>query len=262
MVARVLIKHSMKKKNDEGNTGKTVKIFISIVSVMLMFGLVWLFGALSVDKAAIVFQWFFVLFSTSQGFLLFIFFCIISKDARAEWKKLLFCNRNKTKRRGPMPSVVSAASRQPQSYGTKVTSLASKAGVSTREYRKKDLSDLNSSIAPLEMDELTTNGVDEEDTTNLIFSNDHAGQVLSDKVDPHDSQLPPQILFRLKRPYINMEKEKDDSTTSLNKSSELNTQTTEIGIDGYGEHNVYFDDEYDDYDYETDSNSELGFDYI
>ena len=282
MVARVLIIHSMKKaakvKDDQGKTANTVKILISIISVMVIFGLSWLFGALSVDKAAIVFQWFFVLFSTSQGFLLFIFFCIISNDARQEWKKLLTCNRGQiTKKEKHAISGVSVGNKA-RGYGTKSTTLTSKSKLSStldRSVERQNLGNLNSSVAPLEMDEFTTNTIVEEDSTNLIISNGYANQDDSDQVNPFDSQLPPQILFRLKRPF---EMEKSDSSgTSLSTSPQLNTQATEIDMDGYGEHNIYFDDIYDDEDddkeyefndneyeydeneYETDSNSVLGF---
>ena len=108
VIARVLIKHSKKKlENMKGDKEKEQrkrakgisKTLFSIISVMTMFGLSWFFGAFSIGAAAEVFQWFFVIFNTTQGFMLFIFFCVIGSDAREEWKNLLTCNRYRQKKR-------------------------------------------------------------------------------------------------------------------------------------------------------------------
>ncbi len=107
IIARVLIKHSKKKldhiKNEKEKVQKKrahgiLKTLISIMSVMTMFGLSWVFGAFSIGDGAIVFQWLFVIFNTSQGFMLFLFFCVIGADAREEWKNLLTCNKYKTRK--------------------------------------------------------------------------------------------------------------------------------------------------------------------
>ncbi len=221
LVARVLLKHSKRKivaakeKSQSKVASSTIKTLISIVSVMLMFGMSWLFGALSVDQAAPVFQWFFVIFSTSQGFLLFIFFCVIGKDAREEWKKLLSCYRYKGSRTGmPTPSTSNTHRNRParSAYYTKETSLTSK-GLNSATIRRSvglmensESDDLNMSIAPLEMSELNSmtnflNPVLEEDT-DFMVKNKHAESGLTNILD---SQLPPQILFRLKRPYYDVE---------------------------------------------------------
>lgn len=102
MVAVVLIKHVMGDVKRGGKPEKkkvakaTIKSIVGLVSVMTLFGLSWLFGALNVGKASIVFQWFFVLLNAFQGFFLFIFFCIIGKDARDEWKDLFMFVRRDT----------------------------------------------------------------------------------------------------------------------------------------------------------------------
>ena len=71
----------------------TLRTLISVSSIMLLFGLTWLFGALTVSAASPAFQWMFVIFNTLQGFFLFVFFCIIGKDAREEWIHFLTCGK-------------------------------------------------------------------------------------------------------------------------------------------------------------------------
>lgn len=92
LVTRVLLKHKNKRKNGNSTKG-TLKTIFSIVSVMAMYGLSWLFGIVSVSNGAIVFQW---LFNTTQGFSLFLIFCVINEEGRQEWRNLLLC-KNKQK---------------------------------------------------------------------------------------------------------------------------------------------------------------------
>lgn len=225
-------KRNIKRAKDENNKKKlvssTVKTLVSIVSVMLMFGLSWLFGALSIAEAAIVFQWLFVIFSTSQGFLLFLFFCVIGKDARDEWKKLLSCYRYKglEKKKG---TALSSTNKVPKSDNTKETYYTSRMAasktirMSVGLMPKSDSIDFDSSIAPLEMSEFsptTTNFTDTilEEDTSLIFSNGIS-----------DSQLPPQILFRLKRPCYDLILEQSESKPSTSPEF-FNKESTKIDI--------------------------------
>ena len=82
LAVRVLVIHSMKKKI---SVKSTIKTMISIVGIMVMFGLTWLFGALTVREASTAFQYLFVIFNGFQGFFFFIFNCLISKDGREFW---------------------------------------------------------------------------------------------------------------------------------------------------------------------------------
>ena len=96
LVLRVLIKHSMRKSKEAKPTQQlkaTMKTMISITSIMLMFGLQWLFGALTIAEASLAFQWLFVIFSTLQGLFFFLFFCVLGKGAREEWLKLFLRRR-------------------------------------------------------------------------------------------------------------------------------------------------------------------------
>lgn len=101
LVIRVLIKHSVRKLKNANTTKKlkgTFKALISIMSIMSMFGLQWLFGALTIAEASLVFQWLFVIFSTLQGFFLFLFFVVLGKETRDEWLNLISFGRRKRER--------------------------------------------------------------------------------------------------------------------------------------------------------------------
>ena len=102
IVLRVLIKHYRRKLEDiesKKNFQGMFKTFLSVVSIMFMFGLQWLFGAFTIAEASEAFQWLFVIFSTLQGLFLFLYFCVIAQDAREEWLKLLSLGCSKIKKR-------------------------------------------------------------------------------------------------------------------------------------------------------------------
>ena len=63
----------------------TVKTMVGIMGLMVLFGLTWLFGALTVREASIVFQYLFVISNAFQGFFFFVFICILGKDGRKFW---------------------------------------------------------------------------------------------------------------------------------------------------------------------------------
>lgn len=248
LVGRVLLKHSKRsidRAKEDKDTKKvvtgTLKTLISIVSVMLMFGLSWLFGALSVSQAAIVFQWLFVIFNTSQGFWLFVFFCVIGNDAREEWKKLLSCYRYKGAKKG------TTASSGSKPRITKETSLTSRRIASTTIRRsvglleKYDSVDMDSSVAPMEMSEISptkTNFIDSiiEEDTSLIIANGLSELGYNDKPKSPDSQVPPQVLFRLKRSYYDLMVEPNEST--LGTSPDCLHSEIEI-IDAFDDHHSF-----------------------
>ena len=203
-------KRGIQRAKDDKDAKKvakaTLKTLLSLVSVMLMFGLSWLFGALSVSQAAIVFQWLFVIFNTTQGFWLFVFFCVIGNDAREEWKKLLSCYRYK----GGKKSTGASSTGKHRSRVTNETPLTSRKFASATIRRsvglleKNESVDLDSSVAPLEMNEMSpakTNFIDSiiEEDTSLIIANGLSKLGYNDQPKAQDSQVPPQILFRLKR---------------------------------------------------------------
>ena len=108
IVLRVLLHHCRRKVGDLVKMKKaqaTFRTFISVVLISFMFGLQWVFGAFTISKASVVFQWLFVIFSTLQGFFLFLYFCVFTDDAREEWLNLLSCGRRKGRKRAVSLSV-------------------------------------------------------------------------------------------------------------------------------------------------------------
>ena len=271
MVTVVLVKHTRKKLAKDNKKRKdviqgTVKAMISIVSVMVMFGLSWFFGALSISDGAIFFQWPFIIFNTSQGFILFLFSCVIGKDARDEWIGLLTCNRQKRKQKrrgtdshsytsnskGTTRYQKSAAGRS-TSYTTKQTDLRS----TSTSYTKSNVyaTSIYNSETPLSEHVLTKlddnlNSIAEETKMDLakepLVSKPkqvEAAEELKSVPEPptpakrkrstrkkNESVLPPHVLFRLNRPYYDVIVE-DTVPTELSQETEF-TQDIETAESG------------------------------
>ena len=90
-VITVLIKHTRRKfQRSEDKSKKTaVRLLISIVGIVNLFGLTWVFGALTVRAPSnVAFQYIFVIFNAFQGFFIFLFFCVLGNDGREFWTNL------------------------------------------------------------------------------------------------------------------------------------------------------------------------------
>ena len=105
MVIVVLIKHTrntLGRTKEQMDEKTAIRLLISITGVMFLFGLTWLFGALTVTgfgsaAASTAFQVLFVILNAFQGFFIFLFFCVLSKDAREAWLNLISCGRHLSK---------------------------------------------------------------------------------------------------------------------------------------------------------------------
>ena len=109
MVMKVLIKHSRKKfgnKKDKKKIENTKRLLISTFGIMVLFGLTWAFGALTISDASLAFQFLFAIFNSLQGFFIFLFFCVLGKEARELWLQFL-CRGRK------IPWITSASTSQP-----------------------------------------------------------------------------------------------------------------------------------------------------
>ena len=70
-----------------------IYMMIRIGGVMSLFGLTWLFAILTVSSAPALretFQILFTVFNSFQGAFVFVFFCVINKEARKSWKEFFF----------------------------------------------------------------------------------------------------------------------------------------------------------------------------
>ena len=97
-VLTVLVRHM---RNAIGRTKEQMKLktafrlLISITGIMALFGLTWIFGALTISGASLPFQILFVVFNGFQGFFIYQFLCIFSTDACELWKEFLFSGHYK-----------------------------------------------------------------------------------------------------------------------------------------------------------------------
>ncbi len=98
----VIVLRSTKAKLDRTNEKlkpKTVfRVFSSLLGVMILFGLTWLFAAFTFtiegsDVVRILFQALFVVCASFQGFFIFIFFCVLDQKARKAWTNLFIQKR-------------------------------------------------------------------------------------------------------------------------------------------------------------------------
>ena len=70
---------------------------------MNIYGLTWIFGIFTfIPGSSVAFQYLFAIFNSLQGFFMFLFFCVLGKEARESWAKLI-C-RGKLKKYAPTSS--------------------------------------------------------------------------------------------------------------------------------------------------------------
>ena len=102
IVIVVIVKHTKRRANkvQEGSNYKTaLRLMLSIGGVMVLFGLTWLFAAFTILEATIAFQFIFAILNSLQGFFIFLFYCVIAKDARMMWTSVLLrlCGKGKAR---------------------------------------------------------------------------------------------------------------------------------------------------------------------
>ena len=157
LVIRVLIQHSLKKQHgkkvDKKNTENVKRLLISIFGIMFLFGLTWVFGALTISDASTAFQFLFAIFNSLQGFFIFVFFCVLGKEARELWLQFL-CRGHKIPwitssttdsqpRRGGATLSNSAVSRARETRSTSGTQLRSSTGSIFASYLRRPSSTLS-----------------------------------------------------------------------------------------------------------------------
>ena len=96
-VIRVLVKHYQNKhcSRDQANRQTVVLFMTSIIVLMVFFGLIWVFGTLTVRQDSTVFLFPFAILNSLQGFFIFLFFCVFGKEGRELWLEVLCCGRRK-----------------------------------------------------------------------------------------------------------------------------------------------------------------------
>ena len=94
----ILVRHTRgtaARKKEAVSSKTIIRLMISISGVMFLFGLTWLFAILTFSAPGLreTFQALFTVFNSFQGFFIFLFFCVFSKEAREYWKEVLSCGR-------------------------------------------------------------------------------------------------------------------------------------------------------------------------
>lgn len=74
---------------------------LNIIAILVLFGLAWLFGALTVNQNILpvgnteLFEFLFVVCNSLQGFYVFIFFVVLAKETRELWLETCGCRKKK-----------------------------------------------------------------------------------------------------------------------------------------------------------------------
>ena len=95
LIIRVLVLHTMgkiKRKETSLTASDSFKMLASYSSIMVLFGLAWLFAVftfITEPSISFIVQFFFCLFNILQGFFIFFFFIVLSNDSRDAWRSLL-----------------------------------------------------------------------------------------------------------------------------------------------------------------------------
>ena len=94
----ILVKHARRKQSHMVKSEakiKVIRMIISLAGIMFLLGISWVFAALTfnVKEIRIPGQVLFVSFNSLQGFFIFLYICLCSKEARESWKEVLSCGK-------------------------------------------------------------------------------------------------------------------------------------------------------------------------
>ena len=89
---RVIVQQNKKKLFQGGDRHlmkMTVRNIVSLVWLIVLFGVGWLFGLLTIREVSRIFQYLFVILNAFQGFYFFLFIVLNQKEARNFWSGFL-----------------------------------------------------------------------------------------------------------------------------------------------------------------------------
>ncbi|XP_025098275.1 adhesion G-protein coupled receptor G6-like isoform X3 [Pomacea canaliculata] len=69
----------------------TIQRLRGAVGVVILLGLTWIFAIFAIDLASVPFYYLFAIFNSLQGLFIFVFYCVLKRDARQAWKRKLPC---------------------------------------------------------------------------------------------------------------------------------------------------------------------------
>lgn len=90
LVIRQLSNMASSKLNKTDRNG-TMQRLRGAIGIVILLGLTWIFAIFAIGKASTVFYYLFAIFNSLQGLFIFIFYCVLKKDAISAWKRVLPC---------------------------------------------------------------------------------------------------------------------------------------------------------------------------
>ncbi|XP_023930468.1 neurogenic locus notch homolog protein 1 isoform X2 [Lingula anatina] len=92
LVSRVILRPRVKglqgKRSQEQPKVSAAQVR-GAISVMVLLGITWVFGAFAAGEAKVVFAYIFCVANSLQGFLIFLFRCLLHPEARSAWVQLV-----------------------------------------------------------------------------------------------------------------------------------------------------------------------------
>ena len=88
IVVIVVLVRNVTKRSKGSNTGVQLSAFqlmLNITGVAFLFGIMWIFGVLTVVNKHQAFQIMFTVVNAFQGFFIFVFCCVLNKDVRSAY---------------------------------------------------------------------------------------------------------------------------------------------------------------------------------
>ena len=167
--------------------GETCKLVFSLTGVNVLLGLTWilslftLIGTGESVEAAFVVRFLFVFFNSFQGFFIFLFFVVLTSDARIPWLQR-FC---------PCLKIEDHSTKQSRLYSSRMSVISRKSSTSSLEPTRRSSS---TSLAPARQDSITLQmGIisttiieeeEEEDEPVVTAINEEAVQTMNNNEDP------------------------------------------------------------------------------
>ena len=98
-VVLVMVMRVLTQKNNASSQRQAGKVQARIAfACATLLGLTWILGLLAIGEMAFTFQLLFTIFNSLQGFFIFVFYTLMNKDARKNWKQVFKFGRNYDKR--------------------------------------------------------------------------------------------------------------------------------------------------------------------
>ena len=197
-----------------------IKLLISIAGVMFLFGLTWLFGALTItglgdSRASTAFQVFFVILNAFQGFFIFLFFCVFNVKARESWLEVFCFGHYKSKSLHPSQGKPASSGAPKKKNITASTNLA------------------NSNLTHLNTSALSTQNGFNSSVDNLIVEEEHSEMPLT-STEKEGEKTKPRMLDYKAVPEIEVHETNIDKNKKVKKEE---GQVLETAGNTYSENN-------------------------